>query len=40
MFIHDSDLSNSKMVGMPREMAEGWGLTHDDNYLIASDGTN
>ncbi len=25
---------------MPIEMEEGWGLTHDDTYLYASDGTN
>lgn len=25
---------------MPYEMIEGWGLTHDDNYLYSSDGTD
>lgn len=25
---------------MPREMEEGWGLTHDDEFLYASDGTS
>ena len=25
---------------MPREMEEGWGLTHDSTHLWSSDGTN
>jgi glutaminyl-peptide cyclotransferase len=25
---------------MPKEMEEGWGLTHDGTFLYASDGTN
>lgn len=25
---------------MPTQMKEGWGLTHDDKYLYASDGSD
>lgn len=25
---------------MPKEMEEGWGLTHDETHLYASDGTD
>lgn len=32
-------LSIEQTFDMPNEMIEGWGLTHDDQNLYASDGT-
>lgn len=32
-------LKIEKTFNMPDEMVEGWGLTHDGQYLYASDGT-
>lgn len=33
-------LEITAQLPMPSEMEEGWGLTHDDAHLYASDGTN
>jgi glutamine cyclotransferase len=40
MMIFSKDLTNLNTVQMPNQMVEGWGLTHDSESLIASDGTN
>lgn len=41
VFVFDpKTLKTIKEMKMPREMEEGWGLTHDEKNLWASDGTN
>lgn len=33
-------LNITRQMSMPKEMEEGWGLTHDTNHIYASDGTD
>lgn len=41
VFVFDKDtLSTAKELKMPKQMEEGWGLTHDSTFLYSSDGTN
>ena len=40
VFVFDKDtLDIVKQLKMPKQMEEGWGLTHDNKFLYASDGT-
>lgn len=40
VFVFDKDtLSIIKQLKMPKQMEEGWGLTHDEENIYASDGT-
>lgn len=41
VYVYDANtLEQVKVLKMPKEMEEGWGLTHDDTHLWASDGTD
>jgi glutamine cyclotransferase len=41
VFVYDADtLELVKELKMPSEMEEGWGLTHDEKHIWASDGTS
>lgn len=41
VFVFDKNtLGISKEMKMPKQMEEGWGLTHDDQFMYSSDGTN
>jgi len=41
VFVYDSiTMKQVKVLNMPREMEEGWGLTHDSVHIFASDGSN
>ncbi len=33
-------LTEQEVLQMPEVMQEGWGLTHNDTHLIASDGSS
>lgn len=37
--MYDQDLNLLNQGAIPNEFNEGWGLTHDENYMYASDGT-
>lgn len=39
VYIFDKNLELLDTISMPKEMKEGWGLTHDGTYLYATDGT-
>ena len=41
VFVYDSKtLDTVREMTMPSEMEEGWGLSHDEDHLYASDGTD
>jgi len=41
VFVYDqASLEIVEELNMPKEMEEGWGLSHDQEHLWASDGTN
>jgi glutamine cyclotransferase len=40
VFTFDSELNALKTFDLPSEIAEGWGITHDDEFLYISDGSS
>jgi glutamine cyclotransferase len=39
VYVFNNDLSPLMTLKMPDQMKEGWGLTHDSQYIYATDGT-
>jgi glutamine cyclotransferase len=39
VFVFNQNLELESTLSMPAEMKEGWGLTHDDNFMYSTDGT-
>ena len=37
LYIYDSNLNLLETKNMPKEFKEGWGLTHDNEFIYATD---
>jgi len=40
VFVYDSNLVLTQTLAMPKEIREGWGITHDDQFLYVTDGSS